>query len=139
MKYISLNWTLALKFSIGKKKRMRDCRILMAHDCSYNVTFRQVYSAKCTEDPFGYQACGTEPSQEQKFGQHFLCDQFVCQYKGIPYSGKYYNLYYSCNGKPDCWGNIDEVGCANIGDDFIRCNHTNTTISTEQVGSAELS
>ena len=33
MKYISLNWTLALKFSIGKKKRMRDCRILMAHDC----------------------------------------------------------------------------------------------------------
>ena len=35
MKYISLNWTLALKFSIGKKKRMRDCRILMAHDCTY--------------------------------------------------------------------------------------------------------
>ena len=35
MKYISLNWTLALKFSIGKKKRMRDCRILMAHDCSF--------------------------------------------------------------------------------------------------------
>ena len=34
MKYINLNWTLALKFSIGKKKRMRDCRILMAHDCS---------------------------------------------------------------------------------------------------------
>ena len=34
MKYISLNWTLALKFSIGKKKRMRDCRILMAHDCT---------------------------------------------------------------------------------------------------------
>ena len=33
MKYISLNWTLALKFSIAKKKRMRDCRILMAHDC----------------------------------------------------------------------------------------------------------
>ena len=33
MKYISLNWTLALKFSIEKKKRMRDCRILMAHDC----------------------------------------------------------------------------------------------------------
>ena len=33
MKYISLNWTLALKFSIGKKKRMRDCRILMAQDC----------------------------------------------------------------------------------------------------------
>ena len=33
MKYISLNWTLALKFSIGKKKRMRDCRILMAHYC----------------------------------------------------------------------------------------------------------
>ena len=28
-----MNWTLALKFSIGKKKRMRDCRILMAHDC----------------------------------------------------------------------------------------------------------
>ena len=36
MKYISLNWTLALKFSIGKKKRMRDCRILMAHDCTFN-------------------------------------------------------------------------------------------------------
>ena len=36
MKYISLNWTLALKFLIGKKKRMRDCRILMAHDCMYN-------------------------------------------------------------------------------------------------------
>ena len=35
MKYISLNWTLALKFSIGKKKRMRDCRILMAHDCIF--------------------------------------------------------------------------------------------------------
>ena len=35
MKYIGLNWTLALKFSIGKKKRMRDCRILMAHDCIY--------------------------------------------------------------------------------------------------------
>ena len=35
MKYISLNWTLALKFSIGKKKRMSDCRILMAHDCIY--------------------------------------------------------------------------------------------------------
>ena len=34
MKYISLNWTLASKFSIGKKKRMRDCRILMAHDCT---------------------------------------------------------------------------------------------------------
>ena len=34
MKYISLNWTLALKFSIGKKKRMCDCRILMAHDCA---------------------------------------------------------------------------------------------------------
>ena len=33
MNYISLNWTLALKFSIGKKKRMRDCRILMAYDC----------------------------------------------------------------------------------------------------------
>ena len=33
MKYISLNWTLALKFSIRKKKRMRDCRILMVHDC----------------------------------------------------------------------------------------------------------
>ena len=38
MKYISLNWTLALKFSIGKKKRMRDCRILMVHDCSYTTT-----------------------------------------------------------------------------------------------------
>ena len=37
MKYISLNWTLALKFSIGKKKRMRDCRILMAHNCSYTI------------------------------------------------------------------------------------------------------
>ena len=37
MKYISLNWTLALKFSIGKKKRMRDCRILMAHDCISNM------------------------------------------------------------------------------------------------------
>ena len=36
MKYI-LNWTLALKFSIGKKKRMRDCRILMAHDCRSNL------------------------------------------------------------------------------------------------------
>ena len=35
MKYISLNWTLALKFSIGKKKKMHDCRILMAHDCIY--------------------------------------------------------------------------------------------------------
>ena len=35
MKYISLNWKLALKFSIGTKKRMRDCRILMAHDCIY--------------------------------------------------------------------------------------------------------
>ena len=35
MKYIGLNWTLALKFSIGKKKRMCDCRILMAHDCIY--------------------------------------------------------------------------------------------------------
>ena len=34
MKYISLNWTLAFKFSIGKKKRMRDCRILMANDSS---------------------------------------------------------------------------------------------------------
>ena len=33
MKYIGLNWTLALKFSIGKKKRIRDCRILMTHDC----------------------------------------------------------------------------------------------------------
>ena len=33
MKYTSLNWTLALEFSIGKKNRMRDCRILMAHDC----------------------------------------------------------------------------------------------------------
>ena len=40
MKYIGLNWTLALKFSIGKKKRMRDCRILMAHDCTlYNNAF----------------------------------------------------------------------------------------------------
>ena len=37
MKYISLNWTLALKFSIEKKKRMRDCRILMAHDCILDV------------------------------------------------------------------------------------------------------
>ena len=35
MKYISLNWTLALKFSIGIKKRMHDCRILMAHDCMF--------------------------------------------------------------------------------------------------------
>ena len=35
MKYISLNWTLALKFSIRKKKRMCDCRILMAHNCTY--------------------------------------------------------------------------------------------------------
>ena len=40
MKYISLNWTLALKFSIGKKKRMRDCRILMARDCKYNDSKR---------------------------------------------------------------------------------------------------
>ena len=38
MKYISLNWTLALKFSIGKKKRMRDCRILMAHVCTPQKT-----------------------------------------------------------------------------------------------------
>ena len=44
MKYISLNWTLALKFSIGKKKRMRDCRILMAHDCIvYSVYLYSVY------------------------------------------------------------------------------------------------
>ena len=35
MKYISLNWTLALKLSIGKKERMRDCRILMTHDCMW--------------------------------------------------------------------------------------------------------
>ena len=42
MKYISLNWTLALKFSIGKKKRMRDCRILMAHDCT-------LYSVQCID------------------------------------------------------------------------------------------
>ena len=41
MKYISLNWTLALKFSIGKKKRMRDCRILMAHDCITVTGIRQ--------------------------------------------------------------------------------------------------
>ena len=39
MKYISLNWMLALKFSIGKKKRMRDCRILMAHDCTFKSLF----------------------------------------------------------------------------------------------------
>ena len=41
MKYISLNWTLALKFSIGKKKRMRECRILMAYDCSF------ILNSKC--------------------------------------------------------------------------------------------
>ena len=43
MKYISLNWTLALKFSIGKKKRMRDCRILMAHDCTLYNTANGIY------------------------------------------------------------------------------------------------
>ena len=37
MKYISLTWTLALKFSIRKKKRMRDCRIVMAHDYTYSA------------------------------------------------------------------------------------------------------
>ena len=42
MKYISLNWTLALKFSIGKKKRMRDCRILTAHDCISRLLTRTV-------------------------------------------------------------------------------------------------
>ena len=39
MKYVSLNWTLALKFSIGKKNRMRDCQILMAHDCRLHYIF----------------------------------------------------------------------------------------------------
>ena len=43
MKYNSLNWTLALKFSIGKKKRMRDCRILMAHDCIYNNIYNAIH------------------------------------------------------------------------------------------------
>ena len=45
MKYISLNWTLALKFSIGKKKRMRDCQILMAHDCRLYIG--NTYVAYC--------------------------------------------------------------------------------------------
>ena len=42
MKYISLNWTLALKFSVGNKKRMRDCRILMAHDCIIMVLISSI-------------------------------------------------------------------------------------------------
>ena len=48
MKYISLNWTLALKFSIGKKKRMRDCRILMAYDCKsvYTIVHTKTTAAK---------------------------------------------------------------------------------------------
>ena len=44
MKHISLNWTLALKFSIRKKKRMRDCRILMAHDC-ISIIMRASYGS----------------------------------------------------------------------------------------------
>ena len=49
MKYISLNWTLALKFSIGKKKRMRDCRILMAHD-TVHCTVYNLQHVHCTSD-----------------------------------------------------------------------------------------
>ena len=44
MKYISLNWTLALKFSIGKKKNMRDCRILMAYDCTLGLCIFDLFS-----------------------------------------------------------------------------------------------
>ena len=51
MKYISLNWTLALKFSIGKKKRMRDYRILMAHDCIWGKSDKKhVPHLICYED-----------------------------------------------------------------------------------------
>ena len=42
MKYISLNWTLVLKFSVGNKKIMRDCRILMAHDCIIMVLISSI-------------------------------------------------------------------------------------------------
>ena len=46
MKYISLNWTFALKFSIGKKKRMRDCRILMVHE-SYVIKLNNLTVVTC--------------------------------------------------------------------------------------------
>ena len=51
MKYISLNWTLALKFSIGKKKRMCDCRILMTHDCISEEDFEAVEVDKYSVPP----------------------------------------------------------------------------------------